>query len=142
MRLRVERLDARFEALVPADADVDVLVDLGSAEGGHWLEGPVWDRRNECLLFSDVKANAIYRWDPRDGLRLFMPSSGYTGPDPAPMDEPGSNSLAFDRDGRLLICEQGTGASPASSRTAARRCSPTTTRANDSTAPTISSVVP
>lgn len=107
MPLRVERLDARFEALVPADADVDVLVDLGSAEGRHWLEGPVWDRRNECLLFSDVKANAIYRWDSRDGLRLFMRPSGYTGPDPAPMDEPGSNGLAFDCDGRLLICEQG-----------------------------------
>ena len=51
-----------------------------------------------CLLFSDVKANAIYRWDPHDGLRLFMRPSGYTGPEPAPMEEPGSNGLAFDRE--------------------------------------------
>ena len=58
-------------------------------------------------LFSDVKGNAIYRWDRRDGARLFMRPSGYTGPEPAPMEEPGANGLAFDREGRLLICEHG-----------------------------------
>ena len=105
--VRVERLDARLDALVPAQATAEVVADLGVIEGPHWLEGPAWDRRNQCLLFSDVKANAIYRWDSRDGVRLFMRPSGYTGPDPAPMEEPGSNGLAFDRDDRLLICEHG-----------------------------------
>ena len=56
-------------------------------------------------MFSDVKANAIYRWDRRDGARLFMRSSGYTGPEPAPTEEPDANGLAFDGEGRLLICE-------------------------------------
>jgi gluconolactonase len=105
--LPVERLDARFDALIPAGAVADVLADLSDVEGPHWLEGPAWDSRNHWLLFSDVKANAIYRWDPHDGLRLFMRPSGYTGPEPAPMEEPGSNGLAFDREGRLLLCEHG-----------------------------------
>jgi hypothetical protein len=70
--LPVERLDARFDALIPAGAVADVLADLSDVEGPHWLEGPAWDSRNHCLLFSDVKANAIYRWDRRDGLRLFI----------------------------------------------------------------------
>jgi gluconolactonase len=105
--MRVERLDARFEALFPAGAEVDVLADVGAIPGPHWLEGPAWDRRNECLLFSDVKANTIYRWDPRHGLGVFMRPSGYTGPEPAPMEEPGANGLSFDSDGRLLICEHG-----------------------------------
>ena len=79
--IRVERLAPPFDDLIPADISADVLADF---DGPHWLEGPAWDRRNNCLLFSDVKANAIYRWDRRDGLRLFMRPSGYTGPEPAP----------------------------------------------------------
>jgi gluconolactonase len=105
--IRVERLASPFDDLIPADVSADVVADFGVVDGPHWLEGPAWDRRNNCLLFSDVKANAIYRWDRRDGLRLFMRPSGYTGPEPAPMEEPGSNGLAFDREGRLLICEHG-----------------------------------
>jgi gluconolactonase len=105
--IRVERLAPAFDDLIPADASADVLADFSSIEGPHWLEGPAWDRRNDCLLFSDVKGNAIYRWDRRDGARLFMRPSGYTGPEPAPMEEPGANGLAFDREGRLLMCEHG-----------------------------------
>jgi hypothetical protein len=67
-----ERLAPPFDDLIPADVSADMLADFGAVEGPHWLEGPAWDRRNNCLLFSDVKANAIYRWDRRDGLRLFI----------------------------------------------------------------------
>jgi gluconolactonase len=105
--IRVERLAAAFDDLIPADVSAEVLADFGPVEGPHWLEGPAWERRNDCLLFSDVKANAIYRWDRRDSTRLFMRPSGYTGPEPAPMEEPGANGLAFDREGRLLMCEHG-----------------------------------
>lgn len=104
---RRERLDLRFDALVPSDISLDVLVDFGEREGPHWLEGPVWDRRNSYLLFSDVKANAIQRWERDRGVRLFMQPSGYTGEQPFAGEEPGSNGLAFDAEGRLLICEHG-----------------------------------
>lgn len=104
---RSERLDPRFDALVPSDISLDVLVDFGEREGPHWLEGPVWDRRNSYLLFSDVKANAIQRWERDRGVQLFMQPSGYTGEQPFAGEEPGSNGLAFDAEGRLLICEHG-----------------------------------
>lgn len=104
---RRERLDLRFDALVPSDISLDVLVDFGEREGPHWLEGPAWDRRNSYLLFSDVKANAIQRWERDRGVRLFMQPSGYTGEQPFAGEEPGSNGLAFDAEGRLLICEHG-----------------------------------
>lgn len=104
---RVERRDSRLDAVIPGTLWCETLADLTAREGRHWLEGPAWDRRGRCLLFSDVKANAIYRWTAGDGVRLLMHPSGYSGATPFPGEEPGSNGLAFDREGRLLICEHG-----------------------------------
>ena len=104
---RMERLDPRFDALISRDVSLDVLADFSEREGAHWLEGPAWDQRNGYLLFSDVKANAIYRWERDQGVQLFMQPSGYTGEQPFAGEEPGSNGLAFDAEGHLLICEHG-----------------------------------
>jgi gluconolactonase len=104
---RIQRLDPRLDDLVPADLSLDVVADFGERPGPHWLEGPVWDRRREYLLFSDVKGNAIHCWDGEGGVRLFMQPSGYSGDQPFDGQEPGSNGLALDNDGRLLICEHG-----------------------------------
>ena len=103
----IERLDPRFDALIPSDMSFEVLTDFGEREGAHWLESPLWDRRQDSLLFSDVKGNAIYRWQRDQGVQLFMQPSGYTGDAPFPGQEPGGNGLAFDAEGRLLICEHG-----------------------------------
>jgi gluconolactonase len=77
------------------------------AEGLAWAEGPLWDHGTGSLLFSDVPRNAVFRWRPDEGVTLAIPRSGYGGPDPPPRGEPGSNGLAFDRDGRLLLCQHG-----------------------------------
>ncbi len=99
---RIERLDPRFDALVPPDARLEVL-----AEGFAWLEGPAWDRAAGHLLFSDIPANTIHRWHPKDAVSVFMTPSGYTGSEPFPGREPGSNGLTFDGQGRLIIAEHG-----------------------------------
>jgi len=98
----IERLDAAFDALIPEGAGFEVL-----AEGFHWLEGPVWDAARGHLLFSDVVANAIYRWHPQLGTAVYVTPSGYTGTEPFAGREPGSNGLAFDAAGRLIIAEHG-----------------------------------
>jgi gluconolactonase len=103
----VERLDPRFEALIPLDVSLEVVADFEEREGPHWLEGPLWDRQRGHLLFSDVKANAIWSWQRDGGVQLYMQPSGYTGDQPFAGQEPGSNGLAFDSQGRLLICEHG-----------------------------------
>lgn len=103
----VDRFDPRFDASIPSDMVLDVVADFSERQGPHWLEGPAWDRRNGYLLFSDVKANAIYRWERDRGVTLFMQPSGYTAEQPFAGEEPGSNGLAFDLQGRLLICEHG-----------------------------------
>ena len=98
----VIRHDPAFDKLVAKDAEIEVL-----ASGFVWSEGPVWDRKNNRLLWSDVPANTIYQWtEDKEGHSVFMTPSGYTGVT-AGYPEPGSNGLSFDAKGRLVSCEHG-----------------------------------
>ena len=77
---RIERLDPAFDALVPRDAQVEML-----AEGFDWTEGPVWRHEGGYLLFSDIPKNTIYRYKDGEGLSIYMRPSGYnTGTTPPP----------------------------------------------------------
>ena len=98
----IERKDPRFDALVPKDAVLEVL-----AEGFAWTEGPVWDKKGGRVLFSDIPANAINEWTAAGGLKPFLKPSGYSGTAPFTGREPGSNGLAFDAEGRLVLCQHG-----------------------------------
>jgi len=103
----IERLDPRFDLLVPQDARIEVL-----AMGFAWSEGPVWVASDAgglpagCLLFSDIPRNRINRWRPAAGIDLFLEPAGFTGPAEYGR-EPGSNGLTLDRQGRLILCEHG-----------------------------------
>lgn len=98
----IERLDPALDKLVPPDARLEIV-----AEGFDWSEGPVWvPEQGGFLLFSDIPRNKIYRWDSRSGLADFLTPSGYTGDVPRG-GERGSNGLALDRQGHLLLCQHG-----------------------------------
>jgi gluconolactonase len=99
---RVVRKDPRLDALLAADASLELVVD-----GVEWAEGPVWDSREDGLLFSDVPANTIYLWKPGRALAVYLKPSGYTGAAAFTGREPGSNGLAFDALGRLTFCQHG-----------------------------------
>ena len=112
----VTRLDRRVDAIVPAGAALDVLIEdyFGS------MEGPIWrpDSPSGYLLFSDQAANRIYKWDGK--LSVFLEPAGYTG-DPAKWTDVaqalynqrlhigliGTNGLAVDREGRVIMCARG-----------------------------------
>lgn len=101
----VERLDPRFDALVPKDARLEKIAD-----GFIWTEGAVWDKSNKRLLFSDIPNNVVVQWQEGKGTSEFLKPSGYTGDKPRggkAGDEPGSNGLFFDAQGRLHLCEHG-----------------------------------
>lgn len=98
----VVRLDPRFDALVPAGATLEKIVD-----DHGWTEGPLWVADGGYLLFSDVVKNRIYEWTPGSGERVFLERSGYTGAAPFAGPEPGSNGLALDPEGRLVFCQHG-----------------------------------
>jgi gluconolactonase len=98
----IERLDPALDALVPPDAQLQVI-----AEGFDWIEGPVWvPQDGGFLLFSDLPPNTIFRWDANSGSRAYLKPSGYTTDAPRG-GEVGSNGLALDRQGRLLLCQHG-----------------------------------
>jgi gluconolactonase len=99
---RIERADPRLDRLVPRDAVIEVL-----AEGFRWSEGPVWDRAEGRILFSDVPNNVVHAWSEKGGLAAFLKPSGYTGPEGGGGREPGANGLAFDARGRLVLCQHG-----------------------------------
>src|SRR6266540_1046378 len=99
---KIERLDPRFDALVPSGAVLERVAD-----GMDWTEGPVWDGKSGVLLFSDVPRNVILQWKEGSGVTERVRASGYSGKEPFAGREPGSNGLVFDRQGRLVTCQHG-----------------------------------
>jgi gluconolactonase len=97
----IERLDPRLDAIVPADAELEVL-----SEGHEWVEGPVWVPELQSVLYSDIPNNAVYRWSEGSGASLWLQPAGYTGDAPRE-GESGSNGLALDTQGRLILAQHG-----------------------------------
>jgi gluconolactonase len=97
----IERLDPALDKLLPASSRLESL-----AEGFDWIEGPVWVKKGGYLLFSDVPQNVVYKWADGKGVAVFMKPSGDHGGHTA-LKEPGSNGLALDGKGSLLLCEHG-----------------------------------
>ena len=97
----IERLDPRFDTLVPKDAVIQVL-----ASGFIWAEGPVWLGKEQAVLFSDIPRNRVMRFKESDGLSVYLEPAGFTGPSTYG-SERGSNGLTLDRQGNLISCEHG-----------------------------------
>ncbi len=97
----IERLDPRVDAVIPADAVLEVL-----AEGHEWTEGPVWVPALQAVLYSDIPNNAVYRWSEGGPASIWLQPSGYTGEVPRG-GESGSNGLLLDAEGRLVLAQHG-----------------------------------
>ncbi len=95
---RVEQLDPELDALIDADAPVELALD-----GYSWCEGPVWvGGPDGYLLSSDVRSNAIRRWNAKDGGSVWLTPSGIEGtPDPG-INEVGTNGLCLGRGGIIF----------------------------------------
>ncbi|QNA43494.1 SMP-30/gluconolactonase/LRE family protein [Lacibacter sediminis] len=77
------------------------------ADGFSFTEGPVW-HPDGFLLFSDPNTNTIYRYDPSThNVTVYMSHSGYSGSDIGEYGQPGSNGLAIDKEGRLIVAQHG-----------------------------------
>ena len=97
----IERKDPRFDALIPPGARMEVL-----AGGFDWTEGPVWVKDGGYLLFSVIPPNKVLKWKEGVGASIFLKPSGLTGPKDL-REEPGSNGLLIDSQGRLVLCQHG-----------------------------------
>ncbi len=74
-----------FKSILRPDSKVERIVP-----NLLFLEGPVWAPKENCLIFSDIQANTMYRWSERGGLSVFRKPSGW------------ANGNILDLQGRLL----------------------------------------
>lgn len=84
----VEIRDPRFASVVGESVAFERL-----ATGFLFTEGPLWHRRERYLLFSDMPGDHLRRWREGEGVTTFR----------QPCFK--SNGLAWDREGRLVVCE-------------------------------------
>jgi len=111
----VVRVDPAADAIIPQDAKVEKL-----AGDSGFLEGPVWvhSKGPGYLLFSDIPANVIRKWDPKGGVSVFLEKSGFTGADASNVGGQtnngfgmvnliGSNGITLDKQGRIVFCQHG-----------------------------------
>jgi gluconolactonase len=80
---------AAFEKLFPKDAKVERLAtDMQFTEGPAWLSSG-----GGYLVFSDIPADELKKWDPKNGVTTFRKPSN------------NANGNTVDREGRLVTAE-------------------------------------
>ncbi len=99
---RIYTIDSGLNKVIGADTKIEKCAD-----GFSFTEGPVW-HPDGYLLFSDPNTNSIYRYNPANkNVDVFISHSGYTGEDIGDYGQPGSNGLAIDKEGRLIVDQHG-----------------------------------
>jgi gluconolactonase len=89
--MSVEIRNAKFRSVVGDSVEIEKL-----ATGFLFTEGPLWHVREQYLLFSDMPGDHLRRWSAREGATTFRKPCAQ------------SNGLAWDRQGRLVVCEHAT----------------------------------
>ncbi len=103
---RIDRFEQALNQLIEKDSKIEMLCG-----GFEWSEGPVWinepkNKYGGYILFSDIPNNVVMKWQEGTGASVYMNPAGYTGVADYGR-EPGSNGLALDSQGRLILCEHG-----------------------------------
>ncbi|MEO8766417.1 MAG: SMP-30/gluconolactonase/LRE family protein [Ginsengibacter sp.] len=99
---KIYTIDDNLQQILPQGTAVAKV-----AEGFSFTEGPVW-HPDGYLLFSDPNTNVIYRYNPQNhNVTVYMSHSGYNGADIGEYGQPGSNGLAIDHEGRLIVDQHG-----------------------------------
>ena len=88
---RIEILDPAMNAVLAPGAAVRLLGDTF-----QFTEGPAWlPWEGGILVFSDIRADTLYRWTEKEGLAVFRKPSH------------NANGNTADPEGRLVTCEHG-----------------------------------
>ena len=103
----LESHDPQFDKLVPPTTKIEII-----GEGFSWIEGPLWLPSENCLVFSNIPPNKLWKWTEKDGAVPYLEKSGYLGEVPRPgfkgaFDQAGSNGLVLSPDGKLVLCQHG-----------------------------------
>jgi gluconolactonase len=97
----IVKLDPALDALLAPDATLEKLAG-GFKEA---LEGGVWVRKGNYLLFSNKGERLINKWTAAEGVTIFLNLGADTK-----VEDPAvnlSSGTTLDREGRLVYCSQG-----------------------------------
>jgi gluconolactonase len=100
----IERLDPALDALIAADAKLELIIDLGegaSVEGGVWKEDAS-SPDSGYFLFSNRGPRQISRWSPTTELAMAHDLQKLL-PD-MEAESSSSSGTALDPEGRLVFC--------------------------------------
>ena len=98
---KIEILDNEALNLISPDSPIKII-----GEGFKWTEGPLWIEEGNYLLFSDIPNNSVFKIDASGKLSTYLKPSGYLGEGDYG-NEPGSNALLLDQQGKLVLCQHG-----------------------------------
>jgi gluconolactonase len=68
-----EILHPDFKMLVDVHAQAEII-----KEGFQFTEGPVWHAHEECLYFSDIPADTLYKYTDQNGVEVAHRPSGFS----------------------------------------------------------------
>ena len=95
----IERLDPALDAVIAPGTTIERV-----ATGFKFTEGPLW--RQGRLWFSDLRDDKVLAVTPAGKVEVLIAHAG--GLDPFPPDSYlGSNAMATDKDGSVLLVQQG-----------------------------------
>jgi len=90
-------------SLINQNSKIEVLGDSFKV-----AEGPLWDSKNNRLLFTDVRQNKVFSWDENNGISEYIVPSGSTGYAPSFKDGGiGANGITFNKIGQIVLCQHG-----------------------------------
>lgn len=103
MNSSIKIFDDNIRRSINTDFEIETLAD-----DCLFTEGPVWNKEG-FYLFSDITANTVYKIAPGQKKEIFIANSGTTNKDDGDLkpDQIGSNALAYDHYGNLLVCRHG-----------------------------------
>lgn len=86
--MKIAVIESSFNQIIQPEEPIETI-----AEGFGFTEGPLWNPRQQYLLFSDIPSNKIYSWKPNGELSIYREPSNF------------SNGLTYDQEGNLIACE-------------------------------------
>jgi gluconolactonase len=108
----INKHDPALDAVIAPNAKLELISD-----GFGLTEGPAWvpQGKSGYLLFSDLTANVIYKWEEKSGVSVYLDKAGYSGEDINNAGTQtrrsrvavlmiGPNGIALDPQGRVVWC--------------------------------------
>ena len=95
----IVKLDPALDSVIATDAKIEKV-----ATGFKFIEGPMWHQGR--LWFSDLVGNKLYAVSPDGKVEMLLDHSGGLESFP-PGAYMGSNAMITDKDGSVLLIEQG-----------------------------------